>query len=52
MTFILDIYIYIVGSRETEDKTMQTKDKNKREEIKTKGAHLDGFVKESSEQTW
>ena len=32
-----------VGGRETEDKSMHTEDKNKREEVKTKGAHLGKF---------
>ena len=32
-----------VGGREIEDKSMHTKDKNKREVFKTKGAHLGKF---------
>ena len=33
----------IVGGRETEDKSMEIEDKNKREEVKTKGARLGKF---------
>ena len=46
--FVLKI---IVGGWETKDESMETEDKNKREEVKTKGHTLESFVKESSEQT-
>ena len=32
-----------MGGRETEDKNMEAKDRNKREEVKTKGAHHGKF---------
>ena len=38
--FVLKI---IVGGWETKDESMETEDKNKREEVKTKGAHLGKF---------
>ena len=36
-----------MGGRETEDKSMETEDKNEGEYVKTKGAHLGKFSQEA-----